>query len=165
MLVLKSIYSHDFDDFRFDTWLNTWLAWLVSQLLNLSVMWWLTLWMHCKITLTHFLLILELIWFSSCWYVFLTWFVLPWIRHAVEEEWGNGKHDSFSCLEVHSTQTVCVCQSDDNEASQHTVTWCKTWKQGNVDVLLGFGSMFCTDYPASARQLSSPPVSETLTGK
>lgn len=67
---------------------------------------------------------LDLIWFSLSWYVFLTWFVLPWIQ-LQKEEWGNGKHDSFLCLHVRCTQAVCVCQSVHAEASQHTVTSCK----------------------------------------
>lgn len=46
----------------FDTWRNTWLAQILSQLFNLIAIWWLGLWMHYKITLTHFLLTLEVIW-------------------------------------------------------------------------------------------------------
>lgn len=46
----------------------------------------------------------------------------PMDTAAAEKEWGNGKHDSILCLEVRCTQTIYVCVSDDNEASQHSVT-------------------------------------------
>lgn len=52
-LILTSIYSHDCDDFTFETWGNTRL---VSQLLNLIEIWWAAFWTCYKITLTHFLL-------------------------------------------------------------------------------------------------------------
>ena len=122
MLVL-SIYSHNVDDVRFDRWRKTWL---VSQLFNVIVIWWLASWMHYKITLTHFLLALELIWFSWCWYVFLTWFVLPWIQLQWRKSGGMENMIPF-CAWRYGVHRLCVCecQSDDNEASQHTVTWCK----------------------------------------
>lgn len=150
-LVLKSIYSHDF---RFDTWGNTSLAWLVSQLFNLIEIWWAVLWMHYKITLTHFLLTLDLIWFSSCWYVFLTWFVLPWIQLQWRKS-GGMENIILLCAWRYGVHTLYVCVRVDNEASQHTVTWCQrsdfVLRLKNTvihsdqwgGVLLAFSSMCC----------------------
>lgn len=116
ILLLKSIYNP-----HFQIW-YTWLVWLVSQLFNLIEIRWRVSWMHYKITLTHFLLTSELIWFSLCRSVFLTWFVLPWIQLWWRKSRGMENIILF-CAWRYGTQSVC--QRADNEASQHTATWCQ----------------------------------------
>lgn len=84
----------------------------------------------------------------------------PMDTAAVEKEWGNGKHDSFLCLEVRCTQTVCVCVSKWWQWSLPThcnlmqkVRLCSTLESTVshsdqwVGVLLAFSSMYCNYHP------------------
>lgn len=86
----------------------------------------------------------------------------PMDTAAEEEEWGNGKHDSFLCLEVRMQYADCMC--DDNEAAQRSATRCErsdfvvNW----VDVCLAFSYMsWDYDYDISVRQAVIESVSKS----